>query len=414
MEFGIALPGRGPLAKPDQVLKIAAKADALGYASIFVTDHVVLPSSMARSVYPYSPTGQLPGGAAQDYLEPLAMLGCLARVTSRARLGTSVLVIPYRHPLVTAKMLSTIDQLSGGRIILGAGVGWLREEFEAVGAPPFAARGAVTDEYLQFMRATWTTDPVTFEGRWASVRAVHALPKPAQPGGIPVWIGGHTDAALRRTAVLGDGWHPIGMRPPAMLPPEEYAAAVGRLHAHAQSTGRDPKTITLSLRVPMEVRAKGLKAPAGDRPFFQGTADQLIADIRSYAQVGVTHFVFDFTQPELRAALENLERFAKDVRPKLGAARATGGSRAGGRIVAAGAGGSANGVGRLARGAVKGAGGLARGARGSVVASAARSGKRAGGLARGARGSERRTTSGPKKKGTVRGAGRGAKRKGRR
>ena len=317
MEFGIARPGRGPLAKPDQVLRIATKADALGYASIFVTDHVVLPSSMARSVYPYSPTGQLPGGAAQDYLEPLAMLGCLAHATSRARLGTSVLVIPYRHPVVTAKMLATLDRLSGGRLILGAGVGWLREEFEALGAPPFEARGAVTDEYVRLMRAAWTTDPVTFEGRWASVRAVHALPKPVQPGGIPVWIGGHTDAAVRRAATLGDGWHPIGMRPPAMLPPEAYAAAVRRLHTWAQGAGRDPKSITLSLRVPMDVRAKGLKPPAGDRPMFQGTADQVIADIRSYAAVGVTHFVFDFTHADLRAALDNLERFAHDVGPKL-------------------------------------------------------------------------------------------------
>jgi probable F420-dependent oxidoreductase len=343
VEFGIALPGRGPLAKPDQVLKIAAKADALGYASIFVTDHVVLPSSMARSVYPYSPTGQLPGGAAQDYLEPLAMLGCLARATSRARLGTSVLVIPYRHPVVTAKMLATIDRLSGGRVILGAGVGWLREEFEALGAPPFEARGAVTDEYLRLMRAAWTTDPVTFEGRWASVRGVHALPKPAQADGIPVWIGGHTDAAIRRTATLGDGWHPIAQRPPAMLLPDEYAACVRRLHGWAQVAGRDPKSITLTLRVPMEVRAKGLKPPVGDRPLFQGTAEQIIADIRSYAALGVTHFVFDFTHPDLRAALENLARFAQDVRPKLG-------ERADTRAVVAGAARSGKDVGGPTRG----------------------------------------------------------------
>jgi probable F420-dependent oxidoreductase len=317
VEFGIALPGRGPLAKPDQVLQLAARADALRYASIFVTDHVVLPASMARSVYPYSPTGQLPGGAAQDYLEPLALLGCLARATRRARLGTSVLVIPYRHPLVTAKMLATIDRLAGGRLILGAGVGWLREEFEALGAPPFESRGAVTDEYLRLMRAAWTTDPVTFEGRWVSVRAVHALPKPQQPAGIPVWIGGHTDAAIRRAAVLGDGWHPIGMRPPAVLLPDDYAAAVRRLRGWAEGAGRDPKAITLSLRVPMEVRGRGLKAPAGDRPRFQGTADQVIADIREYAAAGVSHFVFDFTHPELRAALDNLERFAQEVRPRL-------------------------------------------------------------------------------------------------
>jgi probable F420-dependent oxidoreductase len=317
VEFGISLPGRGPLAKPDQVLAIAAEADALGYASIFVTDHVVLPVSMARSVYPYSSTGQLPGGAAQDYLEPLAMLGALARVTRRARLGTSVLVIPYRHPLVTAKILATIDQLSRGRLILGAGVGWLREEFEAVGAPPFEERGAVTDEYLRFMRATWTTDPVSFSGRYVSVHEVHALPKPAQAGGIPIWIGGHTDAAVRRAARLGDGWHPIALRPPGLLFPDAYAARVKQLHAWAREAGRDPAAITLTVRVPMEVRSGRQPTPTGERPLFQGTAEQVVADIRAYADAGVGHFVWDFTSQDLRQVLGNLARFAREVRPRL-------------------------------------------------------------------------------------------------
>ncbi|HEX2442130.1 MAG TPA: LLM class F420-dependent oxidoreductase [Methylomirabilota bacterium] len=322
MEFGISLPGRGPLAKPDQVLTMAARADALGYASIFVTDHVVLPTSMARSVYPYSATGQLPGGANQDYLDPLAMLGTLARTTRRARLGTSVLVIPYRHPLVTAKILATIDQLSGGRLILGAGVGWLREEFEALGAPPFEERGAVTDEYLRFMRATWTTDPVKFSGRYVSVQNVHALPKPAQPGGIPVWIGGHTDAAVRRAATLGDGWHPIALRPPGLLFPDAYAARAQQIRAWAKEAGRDPGSVTLSVRVPMEVRSKRAAPPAGDRPLFQGTAEQVSTDIRAYAAAGATHFVFDPTTQDLRAVLENLQRFAHDVRPGLDGAGA--------------------------------------------------------------------------------------------
>jgi probable F420-dependent oxidoreductase len=345
VEFGVSLPGRGPLARPDQVLRIAAKADALGYASVFVTDHVVLPASMARSVYPYSTTGRLPGGAAQDYLEPLAMLGCLARVTRRVRLGTSVLVIPYRHPLVTAKTLATIDRLAGGRVILGAGVGWLREEFEAVGAPPFASRGAVTDEFIALMRATWTTDPVTFEGRWVTVRDVHALPKPLQPGGIPVWIGGHTDGAVRRAARLGDGWHPIALRPPGLLLPDEYAARVKQLHGWAREAGRDPEAITLTLRVPMEVRSPSARTPAGDRPLFQGTAKQVVADIRTYQALGVTHFVFDPTHTDLKAVLENMTRFAKDVRPAV----------ADKAIVVAGAARPHRAV-----------GGLTRGARGSV------------------------------------------------
>jgi probable F420-dependent oxidoreductase len=317
MEFGLSLPGRGPLATPDSILKLATSADRLGYHALFVTDHVVLPASMARSVYPYSSTGHLPGGAAQDYLEPLAVLAWLAHVTRKIRIGTSVLVIPYRNPVVTAKTLATIDRLSNGRVILGAGVGWLREEFEALAAPPFEARGAVTDEYLRLMRAAWTTDPVRFEGAHYRLDDVHALPKPAQRGGIPIWIGGHTDAAVKRAGVLGDAWHPIALRPPGLLLPDEYATRAKEVRAWAQRAGRDPKAVALTLRVPMEVRAKTAKAPGGDRPMFQGTAAEVIADIQAYAAVGVTHFVFDAAHPDLRSVLQNMERFVDDVRPRL-------------------------------------------------------------------------------------------------
>ena len=317
VEFGFSLPGRGPLASPDPIVKIALKAEALRYSSVFVTDHVVLPVSMARSAYPYSETRQLPGGGAQDYLEPLAVLAWLAQATTKIRIGTSVLVIPYRNPVLAAKMLATIDQLSKGRVILGAGVGWLREEFEALAAPPFEDRGAVTDEYLQLMRAAWTTDPVGFDGRHYKLGKVHALPKPVQRGGIPVWIGGHTDAALKRAGTLGDAWHPIGLRPPALLHPEEYRMKVEQVRAWAKRAGRDAGAVELTLRVPMGVRPPRDKAPGGDRPLFQGTAAEVIADIRVYQRIGVTHFVFDPTVPDLRAVLANLERFAADVRPKV-------------------------------------------------------------------------------------------------
>src|SRR5438105_13594626 len=155
MEFGFSLPGRGPLAGGDAILKLATKAESQRFCALFVTDHVVVPASMARSTYPYSTTGQLPGGAAQDYLEPLVTMGWLAHVTSRIRLGTSVLVVPYRNPVLVAKMLATIDRLSGGRVILGAGGGGLREEFEALAAPPVQARGAGTDGYLRSLRERW-------------------------------------------------------------------------------------------------------------------------------------------------------------------------------------------------------------------------------------------------------------------
>jgi probable F420-dependent oxidoreductase len=321
VEFGFALPGRGPLATPDVILKLATRAERLRYASLFVTDHVVLPASADKSVYPYAPTGKFPGGAQQDYFEPLAVLSHLAHATKRIRLGTSVLVIPYRNPLVTAKMLATIDVLARGRIILGAGAGWLREEFEALGAPPFAERGAVTDEWLHLMRAAWTTDPVSFEGKYYRIKDVHVLPKPAQRDGIPIWIGGHTDAALRRVARVGDGWHPIGNRPPALLLPEEYETKVARLAALVREAGRDPAGITLTFRVPMQVRSPRQKALAGDRPPFQGTAAQVRSDVETYAALGVRHFVFDSAVADERTALETLERFAEDVRPKLRARR---------------------------------------------------------------------------------------------
>jgi probable F420-dependent oxidoreductase len=271
---------------------------------------------MARSVYPYAASGKLPGGADQNYLDPFALLGWLAHATRKIKLGTSVLVVPYRNPLVTAKMLATIDRLANGRLILGAGVGWLREEFEAVGAPPFEERGHVTDEYLALMRRTWTTDPVSFEGRYYRVKDVHALPKPAQAGGIPIWIGGHTDAAVRRAATIGDGWHPLALRPPDLLLPEEFAAKVATFRSAAQQAGRDPSALTLSLRVAMEVRSARQKAPAGDRPLFQGKAAEVLGDLERYAALGVSHFVFDPVVPDLKAALANMDRFADEVRPR--------------------------------------------------------------------------------------------------
>jgi len=316
MHFGFSLPGRGPLAKPDTLVKLAERADALRYSSLFVTDHVVVPTSY-RSKYPYSPTGQVGGDWTQGYLEPLALMSFLAGITSRVRLGTSVLVVPYRNPVVTAKMLATLDVMSGGRVILGAGVGWLEEEFEALSSPPYAERGRATDEYLRLMRECWTREPVEWKGRYYTMAEVSVLPKPSQKGGIPVWTGGHTDAALRRTGELADGWHPIGHRPPALLHPAEYAEKVAIIHGWAQKAGRNPRDITLSFRVPLEVVPARAKRPTGDRATFRGTAAEVIEDIRSYQRLGVTHFVFDLAAPDLRGQLTMMERFADEVRPKV-------------------------------------------------------------------------------------------------
>ncbi|MBI4240867.1 MAG: LLM class flavin-dependent oxidoreductase, partial [Candidatus Rokubacteria bacterium] len=196
-------------------------------------------------------------------------------------------------------------------------VGWLEEEFVALGAPPFTERGRVTEEYLRLMRRCWTEDEVRFEGTYYRVSDVVFRPKPIQKGGIPVWIGGHTEAAVRRAAELGDGWHPIGFRPPALLHPPEYEAKAKQLHVWAQRAGRDPGAITLTFRAPMEVWSRRGKTPAGERQLLRGTAEQVIADVRQYQALGVTHFVFDFPVPDVKQMLANMERFAEEVLPKV-------------------------------------------------------------------------------------------------
>ncbi|HEV3348486.1 MAG TPA: LLM class F420-dependent oxidoreductase [Methylomirabilota bacterium] len=316
MHFGVSLPGRGPLATPEVLTKLAEKADSLRYSSIFVTDHVVIPTT-SNSTYPYSPTGRFATEWTNGYLEPIAMMGVLVGLTSRVKIGTSVLVVPYRNPVVTAKMLATLDVMSGGRLILGAGVGWMREEFEAVQAPAFEERGRSTDEYLRLMRVMWTKEPAEFTGKYYRLPSVSALPKPRQAGGIPIWVGGHTDAALRRAGELADGWHPIGMRPPALLHPPEYAQMVKVIHGWARKAGRDPKNITLSLRVPLELAPRRGAWTGGDQPGFRGTAAQVIAHIKAYQALGVSHFVFDLAPSDLRGQLLLMERFVQEVRPKV-------------------------------------------------------------------------------------------------
>jgi probable F420-dependent oxidoreductase len=317
VKFGVGFTGRGPLSTPDRLLRLAEAAERLGYDSFFVGDHVVLPSSARRSTYPYSVTGQMPGGAVQDCVEPITVLAWLAQATAKIAIGVSVLVVPCRNPLLTAKMLATVDVLSGGRVILGAGIGWLREEFAALQAPDFEARGRVTDEYLALMRRAWTTDPVSFEGHYYRVEDVHLLPKPVQRGGIPIWIGGHSPAAVRRAGRLGDAWHPIGLRAPARLDPPEYAMKVTQLHGAAREAGRNAGSIALTFYAFMEVRSPCGKGRAGDQPLLQGTPAEVIADIRAYQAVGVTHFVFSAMTHEMDTVLDNMKRFAEDVRPHV-------------------------------------------------------------------------------------------------
>ena len=259
--FGFSLQGRGALADRDAITTLALRAERLGFDSVFVTDRLLIPVQSA-SRYPYSATGAFPLGPDEPWLEPLTAVTYLATVTARISVGTSVLVIPYRNPVVTAKALATADYLSGGRVILGAGIGWWREEFEGLGVP-FADRAARTVEYLRLMREIWTKPRVVFEGRFARISEAGGVrPHPVQRPHIPIWIGGHSEAALHRVVEIADGWHPLGLRPPVTLYPAEMAAAVRRLRDMAAAAGRDPKTITITFKGPLKFARRRCGPPA--------------------------------------------------------------------------------------------------------------------------------------------------------
>jgi probable F420-dependent oxidoreductase len=310
IQFGWSLTGRGVLAGRETITTLARRAEGLGYDSLFVTDRLLIPAR-PTTAYPYSATGAFPLGPDEPWLEPLTAVTYLAAVTARIQVGTSVLVVPYRNPVHTAKALATADYLAGGRVIFGAGIGWWREEFEGLGVP-YADRAARTDEALRLIRAIWTQPRVAFEGRfWRIAEAGGLRPHPARP--IPIWIGGHTDAALRRVAALADGWHPLGLRPPVRLDPDELAVRVRRLRELTTAAGRDPASITVAFKAPVAFR----EAHGPDRRPLTGTPAQIAEDLRAYARAGVRHFVLDFTVPTVPEMCDVLDRFAGEVRSRI-------------------------------------------------------------------------------------------------
>lgn len=312
VKFGFSLQGRGVLADRESITALARRADALGYDSIWVTDRLLIPVE-SRSPYPYSPTGAFPLGPDEPWLEPLTAVTYLATVTERITIGTSVLVIPYRNPVFTAKALATADYLSGGRIILGAGIGWWREEFAGLGIP-FEGRAARTLEYLQIMKAVWTKPRIAYEGRFMHIPEAGAVrPHPVRQPHIPIWIGGSSEGALKRVAAIGDGWHPIGLRPPVTLHPPELSTRVRRLRDLTEGAGRDPAGITISLKAPLAL--SGTSGAA--RLPLSGPPGQIVEDLRAYMTAGVQHFVFDFTVGTVPEMLNVLERFAAEVRPRV-------------------------------------------------------------------------------------------------
>lgn len=309
MKFGFYLPNHGPTARPEPLAAIARKGDELGFYCMVAGDHILVPDSI-DSPYPYTVGGEFPGGATGEYFEQLTLLTYLAGITRQIRLVPSVMIVPHRPPLLAAKILATLDVLSQGRLTLGVGVGWMDEEFQALGASPFAERGAVTNEYLQAFKELWTSDNPSFEGKYCHFSNLKFSPKPVQKPHPPIWVGGHSRPALRRAARLGNGWHPVGAIPAVPMEPEDLAQNVSLLHRYAEQAGRDPADLDVSMKSPLYDAGPN---PTGPRRRFSGTPEQILQDVQTYADVGVTHLIFDIRGSDLGQALERLEWFAQEV-----------------------------------------------------------------------------------------------------
>jgi probable F420-dependent oxidoreductase len=264
MKFGIPFANTGPFTKPDGAAAFARAAEEAGFESLWTVEHVVVPSGY-ESTYPYDPSGKMPGGEKAPIPDPLIWLAYVAASTSTIRLATGILILPQRNPVVLAKELATLDRLSEGRLDLGIGVGWLEEEFDALGVP-FADRGARTDDYVEAMRALWTGEPASHHSEFVEFTDCIMRPRPTQER-IPIHIGGHTDVAARRAGRLGDGFFP------AKGSHAELARLFEVVRTTASENGREADAIELTA--------------GGDGAFGAGALDE----IKALADLGVTRVV---------------------------------------------------------------------------------------------------------------------------
>jgi probable F420-dependent oxidoreductase len=317
MDIGIATNSRGECSTRQGYSAVAKRAEQLGFAFIGVNDHLVVPRAVA-SRYPYSEDGTWAGAAAGECLDQLTTLAFIAGCTERLKLLTSVMVVPHRQPVLAAKMLASLDVLSAGRLIVGCGAGWMREEFAALGAP-FADRGRITDAYIDTFRALWTqSNPSLDAARLASADVLFA-PQPLQKPHPPLWIGGESPAAQRRAVARGDGWYPASNNPQYRFDtPARLAAAIAGLRAMAEAAGRDPLAIDIAFVVLWPVSWTPQSSADGPRRLLTGTSPEIAADIAALARAGVRHLSISLQTARLAETLARMERFASEVMPLLG------------------------------------------------------------------------------------------------
>ena len=307
-EFGLDVGIYGPLANPETVTSLAQFAESAGFDSIWLADHVAFPAKFA-SRYPFSANGQFPAPTSDPLLEPVAAMGVLAGATKRVKIGTAVLIIPYRNPILQARQLITIDQFSGGRVILGAGVGWLKEEFEALGTADFALRGKATDEYLEIFKRLCSGGEAGFDGETYSFAPIYSVPGSVQQPHPPVLIGGVSNPALRRVC-RNDGWLAVA------LGPEQMAERLAALKTIATEQGRRFDELKLVYKVFIN---PGEPKPGvyGGREIGSGSQAEITDDLKSIRDAGFSDIIVRYRGDSAAAQMEQMARFADEIVPKL-------------------------------------------------------------------------------------------------
>src|SRR5207302_1690646 len=308
MQIGFNLPISGPMSSPESLTRIAQQGEALGYDYLTLTDHIVLPNLRVPG-YPYSESGEFFGEGPERRHEQLTAAAFVAARTTRIRLVLAVMVVPHRPAVLAAKMLSTIDILSGGRLVVGIGAGWLQAEFEAVVGPPFADRGRVTDEYLNAFRSLWTQEAPRFDGDWVKYDGIVFGPKPVQEPHPPIWVGGESRPSLRRAARFGDAWYPIGSNNKHLLDTlPRYQAGIDRLRRLTTEAGREPASVAPTYRVKRYGKAVPGKASDGERRLFSGSTEEITADLRALRALGVAAVDIDFERADPDDSIAEMRR----------------------------------------------------------------------------------------------------------
>jgi probable F420-dependent oxidoreductase len=316
MEIGFNLPVSGPMAAPEVMANIAQLGEALGFDYLTLTDHVALPDTSTPG-YPYSTTGEFYTPDPGHRVEQLTTAAWIAAKTTNIRLVLAVMVVPHRPAVVTSKMLATIDVLSGGRLVVGIGAGWLKVELDAVSTTPFAERGAVTDEYMDAMRTIWTQDKPVFHGKYVHIDGLLTDPKPIQKPHPPIWVGGESGPSMRRAARIGDAWYPIGSNNAHLLDTlPRLTAGIARIRDMTRTAGRDPAAMGVVYRV----KRHGQPAPLatdGNRKLFTGSVANTIEDIAALREIGVTAIDFDFEGRDAAKSAADMKKFHNEVLSRI-------------------------------------------------------------------------------------------------